>query len=65
VLVFGDRQGRNRNLTINDTRIEDVDTFKFLGVMFSKNRHFTLEKQYAVDQAKKAMFLVSIRKYET
>ena len=58
MVVFGDRQCRHRYITIYDTRIEVVDTFKFLGVMFSKNRQFTLAKRLSVDQAKKAMFSV-------
>ena len=58
VVVFGDRQCRHRYITMYDTRIEVVDTFKFLGVMFSKNRQFTLAKRLSVDQAKKAMFSV-------
>jgi len=56
ILVFGDRTRRNRNVVVDNHEIETVDSFKFLGVMSSKNRKFTMAKSHAVNQARKAMF---------
>jgi len=33
-----------------------VNTVKYLGVIFSKNRRFLAAKQHSVDQARKALF---------
>jgi len=35
---------------------EVVNTFKYLGVIFSKNRRFQVAKEHSVDQARKALF---------
>jgi len=39
ILVFGDRNRRNRNIVVDNHEIETVDSFKFLGVMFSKKTY--------------------------
>ena len=58
LLIFGDRTARNRKRYIHmcGHDIEVVDTFKFLGVTFSKNRHFTAAKNNNVQQAHTALF---------
>ena len=56
VLVFGDRPGRHRNIIIQNHTFEVVDTFKYLGVLFSKNRRFVKAKKHVVEQARKALF---------
>ena len=56
VLVFGDKFGRNRNISVNNQPLEVVDTFKYLGVLFSKNRNFTAAKKHICEQARKALF---------
>ena len=56
IMVFGERARTNHNITINDKIIEVVDTFKYLGVLFSKNRIFFKTKRHVVEQARKAMF---------
>lgn len=58
VLIFGDRSARNRQRFIHmcGHDVEVVDSFKFLGVTFSKNRLFTTAKNNNVQQARKALF---------
>ena len=36
IMVFGDRFKRNRHIVIDGFNIEVVDTFKYLGIVFSK-----------------------------
>ena len=64
ILVFGDRPGRNRDIVIKNKRFEIVDTFKYLGIVFSKNRKFAKARSYVSEQAKKALssLYVKIRK---
>ena len=56
VTPLGTHDRRNRNVTINDNIIEVVDTFKYLGILFSKNRHFTSAKKHIAEQARKGLF---------
>ena len=56
VMVFGDRAKRKRNIVVYDSTFEVVDSFKYLGVFFSKNRKFVDAKKHACEQAKKALF---------
>ena len=53
ILVFGDRTRRNINIVVDNHEIETVDSFEFLGVMFSK---FAMKKTHVVNQVRKAMF---------
>ncbi|KAL4219068.1 hypothetical protein ACF0H5_021651 [Mactra antiquata] len=56
IMVFGDRNGRKRDIRVNGNSLEIVDSFKYLGVVFSKNRKFALAKKHVVEQARKALF---------
>ena len=40
LLVFGSRGRRNCNIYLNETLLEMVEAYKYLGVMFSKTRLF-------------------------
>ena len=55
-MVFGERIKKAHNIKINGRAIEEVDTFKYLGVLFSKTRSFFKTKQHVAEQARKAMF---------
>ena len=44
IMVFGERIRRKHFMEINNKIIEIVDTFKYLGVLFSKSRSFSLTK---------------------
>ena len=50
ILVFGDRTRRNRNIVVDNHEIETVDSFKFLGVMFSKSRKFAMANSHVVNE---------------
>lgn len=56
VIVFGDRVNRPRQIEIKGNRIDVVNEFKYLGVIFHKNRKFASMKKHVVEQAKKALF---------
>ena len=56
-LIFGDRRlRRNKNITLNGSKLENVDAYKYLGIMFSKSRSFNMTKKHVVEQARKALF---------
>jgi len=55
-MVFGDKFKRNRFFSVNGKQIEVVDSFKYLGIIFSKNRLFASAKKHLCEQAKKALF---------
>lgn len=50
VMIFG-RKKKNTGFKINDKNIEIVNEFKYLGVIFSKNRYFTKHRKYSCDKA--------------
>ena len=56
LLVFGHRSRRKCNIYLNETLLEMVEAYKYLGVMFSKTRSFNLTKKHVVEQARKALF---------
>ena len=56
IMVFGDSMRQSRNIVVQNMHFEVVNTFKYLGVIFSKNRRFLVAKQHSVDQARKALF---------
>lgn len=38
-LIFGNRRRRrNENITLNGSKLENVDAYKYLAIMFSKSR---------------------------
>ena len=56
VLVFGDRINRQRHIRIEHYMIEILNEFKYLGLIFNKNRKFSSMKKHVVNQARKALF---------
>jgi len=56
IMVFGDSMRQSRNIVVQNMHFEVVNTFKYIGVIFSKNRRFLVAKQHSVDQARKALF---------
>ncbi|KAL4233948.1 hypothetical protein ACF0H5_005603 [Mactra antiquata] len=61
ILVFGDRPSRIRHIASQNYVFEVVDTFIYLGVLFSKNRKFSKAKEYAVAQSRKALFSLYVK----
>ena len=47
---------RYRNISVHGHNTEVVDSFTYLGVVFSKNRSFLQTKKHAVEQSRKALF---------
>ena len=59
VMIFEKRKRKQKFLFMyDDTELEIVDTFKYLGVVFAKTGKFSACKQLLVDQARKAMYSV-------
>ena len=56
VMIFGDKTRRHRNISVHGYNIEVVDSFTYLGVVFSKNRSFLQTKKHAVEQSRKTLF---------
>jgi len=56
IMVFGDSIRQSRNIVVQNIHFEVVNTFKYLGVIFSENRRFLFAKQHSVNQARKALF---------
>ena len=61
MLVFGDSPGRHRNIIIQNHTFEVVDTFKYLGVLFSKNRRFVKAKKHVVNKQGKLCLVCILR----
>jgi hypothetical protein len=57
-IVFGTRNDRNFSFKINNTPIQIVKSYKYLGTQFSKSGNFLTPRTHLVQQAKKAMYLV-------
>ena len=57
-MVFGERIKKAHTIKINGRAIDEVDTFKYLGVLVSKTRSFFKTKQHVTKKARKSMFSV-------
>ena len=56
VMVFHSRKCKNDVFSYNGEILENVDEFKYLGVIFTRNGKFAKCKKRLYDQASKAMF---------
>lgn len=57
ITIFGNKKTRgNINFNFNKEKLETVDSFKYLGVLFNFNGNFSRCKKMLRDQATKAMF---------
>ena len=61
VLVFGDRPRRMRNITVQNHQFKVVDTFKYLGVLFSKNRRFAKAKNMLLTKRERLCLVYILR----
>ena len=57
-MVFGTRQDQRFNFNLGGHKIDICTDFKYLGVIFSRNRHFHQTKKHNVEQARKAMHVL-------
>ena len=61
IVVFGARKTYHFNFRLGDSTLEIVDTFKYLGTIFSQSSSFLNARKHVTAQVKKAMYLLSIR----
>ena len=57
-LIFGTRQDQRFNFNLGGHQIDICTDFRYLGVIFSRNRHFHQTKKHNVEQARKAMHVL-------
>ena len=60
ILVFG-KDTKRINFTLNGVELERVKTFKYLGLMFSKNGKYVNAVKHNIDKARKASFAIAKR----
>ena len=58
IMIFGTRQDQRFNFKLGGHKIDICTDFKYLGVIFSRNRHFHQTKKHNVEQARKAMHVL-------
>ena len=58
IMIFGTRQDQSFNFNLGGQRIDICTDIKYLGVIFSRNRHFHLTKKHNVEHARKAMYVL-------
>ena len=61
VVIFNSRTNRNLTFTLGGQNIAINDTYKYLGIIFSKSGRFLNARKHIVEQAKKAMHLLFVR----
>ena len=57
IMIFG-KNKQKRKFTINGNDIEKVNSFKYLGLVFSKNGKYTNGIKHNIEKAKKASFAI-------
>lgn len=60
VVIFGARKTNSYSFKINDSALEIVDSYKYLGTIFSRSRSFLKARKHIAEQAKKAMHLLQM-----
>ena len=58
IMIFGTRQDQHFNFDLGGHKIDICTDFKYLGVSFSRNRHFHQTKKHSVEQAMKALHVL-------
>ena len=61
VVVFGARKTDSMSFTIENTELEIVVSYKYLGTYFSQSQSFLKARKHVFEQAKKAMHLLRMR----
>ena len=62
VIIVGARNTNGYNFLINGSNIEMVDSYKYLGLFFSKTSNFKKAKKTLIYQADKALHFVVYKK---
>ena len=58
IMIFGTRQDQRFNFNLGGHKIDICSGFKYLGVIFSRRRHFHQTKKHNVEQARMAMHVL-------
>ena len=58
IMSFGPRQDQHSNFNLGGHKIDICTEFKYLGVIFSRNRHFHKTKKHNVEQDRKAIHVL-------
>ena len=58
VVIFNSRTNRNMTLTLGGQNIAINDTYKYLGIIFSKSGSFLNARKHIVEQAKKSLAFI-------
>ena len=58
IMIFGTQQDQRFNFNLGVHKIDICTDFKYLGVIFIRNRHFDQTKKHNVEQARKAMHVL-------
>ena len=61
VVIFNSRTNKNMTFTLGGQNIAINDTYKYLGIIFSKSGSFLNARKHIVEQANKAMHLLFVR----
>ena len=61
ILIFGSKLPKNKTFYIKDIKLDIVDSYKYLGIIFCRNGSFLQAKKTLISQAKKGMTLLKIR----
>ncbi len=60
-VIFGSAGRLTQQFYLGENLLDIVDTFKYLGIYFKRNRNFATTKKALVNQAKKAMHVLYTR----
>ena len=57
IMIFGTRQDQRFSFILGGYKFDICTDFKYIGVIFSRKRHFHQTKKHNVEQARKAMYV--------
>ena len=58
IMIFGTQQDKYFDFNLGGNKIDISSDLKYIGAIFSRNRHFRQTRKYNVKQARKAMHLL-------
>ena len=61
IVIFGARKNCNFSFSFDNSPLEIVDSYKYLGLFFTKSRSFLTARKHLMEQAKKAMRMLLMR----
>lgn len=61
VIIFGSRKTKAFNFKLGNTKLEIVNSYKYLGTFFAPSGSFLITRKHIASQANKAMHLLNMR----